>query len=188
MKNLKGRLAVILCMVFSYCGEDLKTDEEKKAESTAKLVQLWMIGSIAASSDPCNMAYYSDTSYYSEVVRTSGDTVSYCAPVFSVNSYLYDASNQKITSDTVSAGTALQCRTSIVNGVLSAEIKYSWYKKESSVSNTVRLVFTHTIQKNSSGTAIGVDNFTNYNKGDILYCCRKYSDNSGMCSSKVTVN
>ncbi|HMY70044.1 MAG TPA: hypothetical protein PL163_25600 [Leptospiraceae bacterium] len=189
MKSQNDKLKILTCLLLTRCFlGDYKTEGEKRDERKEKIVFLWSLGTLISKNDPCDRAYYGDTGSYSEIVRTVGITVNYCAPVLSVNFDLYNTSNQQIISKIVSAGTELQCRTALVNGVLFEEIRYSWYKKESSASNTVRLVFTHTIQKNSSGTAIGVDNFTNYNKGDILYCCRKYSDNSGMCSSKVTVN
>ncbi|MDX1959066.1 MAG: hypothetical protein SFU98_10875 [Leptospiraceae bacterium] len=178
---------VILSLLLSILVLGCETDKSKENE---RLLSLLFISQILTTSNNCNLSYYNNSSgIYSEAVQTLGDNPGYCAPVFSSPTNIF-ANGVRVTSTTIPTGTPLQCRATLASdGTLNSTVLYSWYSKQNSNSNIVNFKLKHTILNSSSGSPIGVDNFTSYIKGDAIYCCQYFGySNQGACYGKLIAN
>lgn len=86
--------------------------------------------------------------------------------VVSSSPYIYNESGTQILTDSITGVQKLQCKW--LSGSHIQPGTYRWYKVDDAVPTKAILVFTHT-QVNSQN----VNDFTAYNVGDTLLCCRE---------------
>ena len=93
------------------------------------------------------------------------------AGVYNLPGLIYNANGIEITSsiNVQVPRIPLQRKRNDGTGITYAET--SWFKQDVNNTRNANLVFKHTLLKDSNGNIIGMDSFTNYNSGDILYGC-----------------
>ena len=124
-----------------------------------------------------------DTTHYSQHVELFSNGKMECGGLMKKNTQIYNSSRQLISDQTITAKQDLICVIIDYSGVISQyNIQYSWYRVTKTNPVTGELIQSHILQKDTSGSIIGIDSFSNYNKGDELLCCSKYTDNISRCN------
>lgn len=176
--------SLIICFslqIFINCIEtpdESKRKKESKKDTFSDFYNTYALAGGFQSKDACTDEYWTRTCtcfigyiilYDSSKVKVDCAAVS--LPTAS-DSHTYNADGSLVTTTIISQQTPripLQCRH-----VKSSNPTYSvnsWYKQDLNNPRNANFLFKHTLQKDLNGNITGMDSFTNYNSGDILYCC-----------------
>lgn len=186
MKRLKDKIWFVGILFFlTHCFSFESTEEKELKQIERNLwIQLFLFQSemqyYQSTNDICSINYWG-TTYYRDVAHLYKNGNRDCAPVTRFDlQIIYNDKGQKLGESTNEI-VPLQCRVNIVNGYLVSTTVYSWYRQTGLNPLRADFVFQHTVVQDESGKAIGVDSFTNYSKGDVLYCCAGLSSYLPAC-------
>ncbi len=177
MKNHNVKIVLILLLsAFLF----YKCEDEKKAQEKSTHEELfWLTRDIQNQpTDPCTDSYWTPGGSYSGYMvlfDTNKSKIS-CAGASTSppGGMIFYTNGNNIGTFTLSQQTPrtpLQCKHNnpSLGGYQFSE--NSWYKQDANNPRNANFLFKHTLQKDSNGNIIGMDSFTNYNSGDILFCC-----------------